>query len=247
MMIFGHDKTNNRVICLNKEIEIVKNFKFLGVWLSDDLKWSEHIKRRKFCAFNASYALKGLGFDNCSMPIDLKINLVTIYCTSTLLYGLQCCELTDKNLYEIQSTEAQILKRSMGLSKYAKTGPLYSALNITQMQTKIKIIKLNFLLQLLDNNLTKNILHKQMLHLDKLHKNSFLIQITKLLEIDPNNFSTSMVEGFIEAIQSQSEEHQDRQFKSNDSYLIRHCLENRSNINDQVLKNILKPQIEDAG
>ena len=35
----------------------------------------------------------------------------------------------------------------------------------------------------------------------------------------------------------------DIDFQTTDSYLIRYCLENRSSMNDQIVKNVLKPLI----
>ena len=109
---------------------------------------------RKFAALNASYGLSSLRLDSRAMPIDLKIKLITIYCRPALLYGVAGCKLTESDVNELQSVEARILKKSLGLSKFCKTQLLLSALRIRLMEDIIKERKLSFLLQLFDNELT---------------------------------------------------------------------------------------------
>jgi hypothetical protein len=246
-MVIGKSDDGPPLQCMGNMLQTVKKFKFLGIWLQDDCKWKEHVKMRKFSAFNSFYALKGLGLDSYSMPVDLKIKLIKIYCTTTLTYGMQCCDLTSKDINDLHSTEAQLVKRSVGLSKYAKTTPFYNALFLNNMDTTLKIIKLKFLIQLMDNELCKHILTNQMMQPNKLHKSSLLGQITKLLNIKLENFSLSMVEAFLEDMEDTTENINTMNFETVDSYLIRHCLEHRSSINDQVVKNVLQSYTSDAG
>ena len=35
----------------NQSLERVENFKLLGTWLSEDLKWSHHVKERVYMYF----------------------------------------------------------------------------------------------------------------------------------------------------------------------------------------------------
>jgi hypothetical protein len=246
-MIIGKSDDGPPLQCMGNVLQMVKKFKFLGVWLQDDCRWKEHVKMRKFGAFNSFYALKGLGIDSYSMPIDLKIKLIKIYCTATLTYGMQCCDLTSKDRNDLHSTEAQLIKRSIGLNKYSKTTPLYNALFLNDMDTTLKIIKLKFLIQLMENDLCKHILTNQMLQHNKLHKSSLLKQISNLLNIKLENFSLSMTEAFLEELEETTENVKLAKFELVDSYLIRHCLEHRSSINDQVIKSILQSYSSDAG
>jgi hypothetical protein len=246
-MIIGKSDDGPPLQCMGNSLQMVKKFKFLGVWLQDDCKWKEHIKMRKFSAFNSYYALKGLGLENYSMPVDLKIKLIKIYCTTTLTYGMQCCDLNIKDVNDLHSTEAQLIKRSLNISKYAKTTPLYNALYLNNMETTLTVIKLKFLIQLMNNELCMHILKTQMLQPNKLHKSSLLNQIAKLLNMKLDNFSLSMTEAFLNEIEEATETNNTTQFESVDSYLIRHCLEHRSSINDQVVKSILQSYSADAG
>ncbi len=240
VMVVGAKNEQSNITIKGKTIETCKKFKLLGVWLQDNLQNKEQIKMRKFAAFNASYALNNLGFDNKTMPVDLKLQLITIYCRSTLLYGMAGCDINKGEMDELQRTEAMILKRSLGLSKYSRTGIINRALAVRSMVDTIKERKLSLLVRLTQNNLCNLILEKQMEKMEIVNKKTLLGNTLDLLGIEINNFSLSMLGPLLDAHEICVEEEMDRNFEMNDSYLIRHCLENRCATNDQILKNVIK-------
>ena len=149
---------------------------------------------RKFATFNASHELATLGLDSNSMPVDLKLKLITIYCRPALLYGVADCKLSEQDVNELQSIEARILKKSLGLSKYCKTQPLLDALKVRSIEDTIKERKTSFLLQLMNNELTLSIINAQIKNYNILDKNSFTHKmVNEVLGIQLKHFDYIMM------------------------------------------------------
>ena len=62
MIVSNLGQADYEPITINsKRVKRVKKFKYLEPHAQDNLKHDEHLKMRKFAAFNASYSLETLG------------------------------------------------------------------------------------------------------------------------------------------------------------------------------------------
>jgi len=66
---------------------------------------------------------------------SIKKHLWTTICRPTLLYGMECVELSKTTLSRLETVQGNHLKQSLGLSKTARTSYLLDSLNIPRIQS----------------------------------------------------------------------------------------------------------------
>ena len=131
------------------------------------------------------------------------------------------CKLTESDVNELQSVEAKILKKSLGLSKYCKTQLLLSALRIKSMEDIIKERKLSFLLQLFDNELTSRVISSLIDNFHTLNKESFIVEmVNNVLGIKLSNFNSCMVKAMLSAHEAYVEDKLNANFETNIYFVI---------------------------
>ena len=67
--------------------------------------------------------------------------------------------------------------------------------------------------------------------------------INEVIRIDYNNFSFEILPIILKTFEAMIEDDLNEDFEKQCSYLIRECAENRSDLNDRVLKALLKTKI----
>ena len=67
--------------------------------------------------------------------------------------------------------------------------------------------------------------------------------INEVIRIDYNNFSFEILPVILKTLEAMVEDDLNEDFEKQCSYLIRECAENRSDLNDRVLKALLKTKI----
>jgi hypothetical protein len=83
------------------------------------------------------------------------------------------------------STTKKNDKNSLGISKYCNSNDLYIAIGTHRISTAIIIRKLNFFLNLLNNNFTHKIIKSGIETYDKLSNKSLIKQIFNYLDMKP--------------------------------------------------------------
>jgi len=141
----------------SQEIEKVSSFKFLGYELTSDNTNEKHIQKRKSIAMTGFTNLRDLGIEENILPIKMKALLYNAFFRSKLNYGLECTKLNNKEQKSIKTFEDNNIKRMLNLSTHSKSRYVNYAIQI--IPSKICHIKrkLKFLLQLIDNKITSQI------------------------------------------------------------------------------------------
>ena len=141
----------------NTVLEKVSKFKFLGMWITSNYSNKEHIKSRKKSAMAALADVKLLGFNKPFLNIGLKKLLFNTYVSSRIMYALENCHLKDTDINEIETIEANLLKRSLGLSTTSYTTELFAAMSIKTFRQAYEIRQASFLSQLTQNEITSKV------------------------------------------------------------------------------------------
>lgn len=239
-MVFGSKRqAQTKNIMLNGSLlEFVDKFKFLGMWLKSNLNGDEHIKKRKVMAIAASYRLNTLGLNTNILSAELKSFLVGVYCRSSLQYGIENTYLTGRAYNELESVEARIIKRALGLSKYHSTSMIINALDLTPTVETIKIRKLSYTKQLLRNNLTRRLLGIQLEQRADLATKSYIRELVNLTGANIFSMNLQTIGGIcyrkIKEIKSAVE----RLKGSRDAIAIRYLLTHRNKENDDLLRKL---------
>jgi hypothetical protein len=143
-------------------IEMVDIFKFLGVQIDREGTFKKHLSIRRSAFFTGLTEVEKLGFHKKDVPPKMKSLLYTSLVRSKLVYGLEGIRMTKSSTKkDLTFLESYALKRSCGLNKYSKSTALLYALNITPISLYIYKRKLYFILQLLANTSTRELLSKR--------------------------------------------------------------------------------------
>jgi hypothetical protein len=78
-----------------------------------------------------------------------------------LLYGLEIFNFSNGTISELNIRQNLLIKHSIGLAKYVKTTPLFSALRIKSIKHHVYQHKMCFIRQLYNVNFTRSILKYQ--------------------------------------------------------------------------------------
>jgi hypothetical protein len=159
-MIFGTIKSIEapQVKVNGQILEIVDVFKFLGVNIDREGTFAKHIKIKKAAFFSGVTEVERFGINKQDVPLAMKSLLYTSLVRSKLVYGLEGINLSKHLQKSLKSLEAVMLKRACGMNKYSKSTSLIYAMKITPFELYIYKRKLYFILQLLANPATSELL-----------------------------------------------------------------------------------------
>ena len=116
----------------------------------------------------SSLDIQKLGFADRIVPSSMKGLLFTSWPRSKLLYGCENSNISENETRELQSHEAGMLKRALGLGSTSKNICLFYSLNIVPTENAIFKRKLKFVL--FRNDLTRELIIQE----DSLTYNAFI-------------------------------------------------------------------------
>ena len=146
-----------------KPIEYVDLMKYLGVQISCNLTSKQHILKRRQSTMRRSYQLAKSGLDSTVLPPNQKAQMYQTYCRPVLVYGLEAIHVSTNDIRVLQTTEGNIIKRCLRLSKKVRKTKLLSALGLDTIQNRVKRIKYSFMLRLINNPLTRALIGQLLL------------------------------------------------------------------------------------
>jgi hypothetical protein len=240
-MIFGSKAQNNnaqKVKINDVELEYVNKFKYLGYWIKSNMCCDEHVKNRKVITMAAAYKLKALGFNTGLLSAELKSFLLSVYCRSTLQYGIENSYMNERLYKELTTAEGNIIKRALGLTKYHSTSMIINALEMEPTTTMIKIRKLAFINQLCKNHLTRRIIEQQLQMKSSLATKSYIRELVKITNeniftLDLNSIS-KICSRKIKELKAETEKAK----SSKEAIAIRYLLDHRTKTNDDLLRKL---------
>jgi hypothetical protein len=162
-MLFGEPKSNlNEEIRVNGTIlEKVNSFKFLGVIIEDNGSHKEHISKRRSLFMTGLGEIQRLGFSRKDIPVKMKKILYTSLVRSKLIYGIETINMSKielkRNLIKLESN---CLKMACGVNLRSKSTSLIYGMGVTPIELYIYKRKLCFILQLLKNKATNDLVSR---------------------------------------------------------------------------------------
>ena len=120
-----------------KVIENVNTIEILGVSFAADLKPSAHIEKRLSAARKRSYSLLSAGFTYPGLATDVKVHLWKTVVHPVLQSGVNCMNLSSKNLADLESFQSNHVKRILGFHKRSHHSKLLQALGIRKIEASI--------------------------------------------------------------------------------------------------------------
>ena len=142
-MIFKTKRYNDISITFqlyNREIELVENFKYLGITISNDLKDNIEMKNqyRSICTRSNMLIRK---FGNCSNKV--KVNLFKTYCTS--IYGLSLWCNFNKRIININRVcYNNSLRFLLNLDRFCSASEMCASRNIPSFNELIRLRQFSF-------------------------------------------------------------------------------------------------------
>jgi hypothetical protein len=153
-MIFGEIRSivEPEIKVNDQIIEIVNTFKFLGVHIDREGNFVNHLNIKRTAFFSGITEVERLGIHKQDVPSKMKGLLYTALVRSKLTYGLEGIKMSEERTRkELTSLESNTLKRLCDVNRRSKSTALIYALNITPIKLYLYKRKLYFILQLLSN------------------------------------------------------------------------------------------------
>ena len=175
-----------KIVFDDKEIERVKELKYLGVMFDDTIKSSRHIEFKIKSALTRYQEMIGCGIEDPNLASEIKLEYYRTFIRPVLYYGLETLQLNVTQIKTIQTLESKLLKSAFRISKYSKSTRLMRACRIEMTKERIAILKIKFLKRLKMNTLTNRIIGELLMNDEKCKRDekSFLGEIIKTLNLN---------------------------------------------------------------
>lgn len=172
-------------------INETKSIKYLGNYISSNLKNTTHLIQRRKLAFISKTKLTPVGFDNKQLNIETKSTMYKTYVRSNLLYGLENTVLNNKEINEMQCFESGIIKRAIGFNNKVGSTSILNAFKIDRFKTRLALMKCNFMLRLLNNSYTREIVNNVItIYKNNANKLSIIFETAKNMNLRYINVNT---------------------------------------------------------
>ena len=152
--IFGDYSRNQRLsFKINgKEIEIVKEFKYLGVLFSKNGRFAQHTKNVSNIACKAMYLLRKR-IVNLYLPVDCQLKLFNQTIVPILLYGTEVSGF--ENLQPLEKIQLDFLRRILKMKSSSPLVMVYGEFGWYPLEIQVKVRMIKFWLKLLNGENTK--------------------------------------------------------------------------------------------
>ena len=203
----GNFTTNETFKLCGEELRRTEGFIYLGLPIGGVNYVNKYWQNKFRNVEKALFSLRNIGLHKDYINPQCLGFIYKAYCQSIMIYGLELVYMGKSLRKELDIRQGIVVKSSLGLSKFSRTRPLLSALNldcVSKLYFKYKIL---FLKQLNNNALAKNLFDTLKNHYSTRKKTpnfSFLKQMLEcekvvgknLLEIDKKNLLIALDEKF---------------------------------------------------
>lgn len=164
-MEFGNKERKNNNFLLRKknpvfdgkEIIKVDKMKYLGMFYDNKLSNKDHLNKKRTATFAAINKIQSLGIEKKITTSKMKSCLYKTYCRPILYYGLENLKLTEIEIKKLQTTESNIIKRSLGLSNRILSTKLIYSMGLEKSLNRLQKTKIYFFKRLIGNKYTKKV------------------------------------------------------------------------------------------
>lgn len=117
--------------CLNGQLlENVKSLEILGNVFNNSGSGIDHVENRIKKCRQSFYNLLPAGILYPGASPEVQAYLYKHICQPSLTYGVECMNISDKEICKLDSTQGKLIKQSLGLSKRSHNTEILKALNI---------------------------------------------------------------------------------------------------------------------
>ena len=179
----GNYNNNFKIVLGNEIVPKSKCIDYLGLPLGNEVDRVEYLENKMKKVEKAFYSLYSFGCKPNALGPYTIAYIYKQYCQSIFKYGLELIEMSKNLLNEYNVRQNILIKRSIGLSKYVKTKPLFNCLHIESIQQLYYKHKVFFIKQIYKNELTFNTFNYLLEYYKNTKincKNSFIKQIFDL-------------------------------------------------------------------
>ena len=157
MILGGNNRSNNKIFTLNGNIvEIVKEFKYLGVLFTQNGRFVQNTKNLSTLACKAMNLLRRR-IVNLNLPIDCQLKLFDQTVVPILLYACEICGF--ENMYLIEKIHLDFHLSILKLKKSTPNVMVYGEFGRYPLEIMIKIRMVKYWCKLLNGKKYKNIVH----------------------------------------------------------------------------------------
>ena len=114
-----------------KQIKNVNNFEILGMLF--EATDNKHADKRAENCKRSFYNLRNIGMSYPGAGTDVKAYIWKSMCQPILLYGSDCMSLGKLGKQKLETSQANLLKQCLGLSKRCHSTDLLRALNVKRI------------------------------------------------------------------------------------------------------------------
>ena len=156
--ISAKESRTDIVFCGTK-IHADKQIRYLGTEISSKMKSSIHVNKRRESTIKTVFSMSSIGLSKRELSSETRGYLYKTLARPVLTYGLEPLVITTSDKKKKFTTEGNLVKGLLGLSRNSKTKNLLGAVGIYPILKKIKISKLTFMENLSRNKFTSNLLN----------------------------------------------------------------------------------------
>jgi hypothetical protein len=138
-MISGSRMFNKETVWyVNKQsIENVRSQEILGCNFNNDGSASAHVQRRLQRCRQSYFNLSEIGMSHPGLDSLTKAHLWRTICAPTLLYGCESLALKERDICKMESAQATLLKKALGLGKRSHHSKVLYALHVPKVSALI--------------------------------------------------------------------------------------------------------------
>ncbi len=114
----------------NSELANVSKLEILGNIFNDDGTCTDHVDHRANKCRQSFYSLSPVGILYPGASVNVQSYLYKHICQPSLTYGLECINISDKDLQNLNTVQGKLIKQSLGLSKHSHNTQLLEAMSI---------------------------------------------------------------------------------------------------------------------
>jgi hypothetical protein len=187
---FGKEVYNDAKFPLqNQELCYSENVIHLGLPIGSREFVNNHLKEKFKKVERSFYSLYGLGCKPNGLNPFTIADIYKTFCQSIMLYGFEIFNYSNSAVNELNIRQNILIKHSIGLSKFVRTTPLFTALRIKSIMHLIYQHKLCFVRQIFNVTTTRGFYY----YLEEFYKNNtpgvdsffkYYKKITEICEIE---------------------------------------------------------------
>ena len=130
-------------VCRGKTLKVVKEYKYLGIWFTSDLLWTEHIKK---VVSKAKRTTAGLGrvFSNSRIPARAKSLVWLATARPQMEHGGEVWKANAEQAARLESVQVQAAATIFKLNRKTKAHAARAMLRVPSLQVRREVSRLKY-------------------------------------------------------------------------------------------------------